>query len=230
MPKGDNVGSRVDHVSISVPDLGGGVQAYTALGFELQTSGHAAVAYTATAALEIVAAGEPYGLTSIALAGDDLQTRQADPALPFRFIQRERRSEPPGRHPNGVLHLERTYIVVPDLQASVEAYARWLDLPVPPVQRGNVIRADMCIFDVGPVGIGVAQPNGPGPAAEALERRGPGVFQVLYRTRSLAGAAEWMEAHGLPRPAVGTRNTGERAMLVGPEHTFGVYVAFVGGA
>jgi catechol 2,3-dioxygenase-like lactoylglutathione lyase family enzyme len=230
MPKGEKVGSRVDHVSISVPDLGRGVEAYTALGFELQTSGHAALAYTATAALEIVAAGEPYGLRYIALAGDDLQAREINPALPVRFVERERRGESAGRHPNGVLHLERTYIVVPDLQASVDAYARCLDLPVPPVQRGNVIKADMCIFDVGPVGIGVAQPNGPGPAAEALERRGPGVFQVLYRTRSMAAAAEWIEAHGLPRPVVGTRNTGERAMLVGPEHTVGVFVAFVGAA
>jgi Glyoxalase/Bleomycin resistance protein/Dioxygenase superfamily len=228
MAKGEKVGSRVDHVSISVPDLRGGVEAYTALGFELQTSDHAAVAYTATAALQIVAVGEPYGLRYIALAGDDLQTRHADAALPLRFVQREPRSEPPGRHPNGVLHLERTYIVVPDLRASVDAYARCLDLQVPPVQRGNVIKADMCIFDVGPVGIGVVEPNGPGPAADALERRGPGPFQVLHRTQSMAAASEWIEAHGLPRPAVGTRNTGERAMLVGPEHTFGVFVAFVG--
>ena len=220
--------SRVDHVSISVPDLRGGSDAYTAIGFDLHTSEAAAVAYTATAALEIVAAGEPYGLRYIAVAGD--QSGAMDPGLPLRFISRAPRRQPPGQHPNGVLHLERTYIVVPDLQVSVDAYARCLDLPVPPVQRGNVIKADMCIFDVGPVGIGVVQPNGPGPAADALERRGPGPFQVLYRTRSMAVAAEWIEAHGLPRPAVGTRNTGERAMLVGPEHTFGVFVAFVGAA
>jgi hypothetical protein len=222
------VANHVDHVSISVPDLRGGIEAYTALGFQLETTAAAAIAYTATAALEIVAAGEPYGLRSIAVAGD--QTREADPGLPLRFVQPARSDAAAGQHPNGVLHLERTYIVVRDLQASAEAYARCLDLPVPPVQRGNVIKADMCIFDVGPVGIGVAQPSGPGPAADALERRGPGPFQVLYRTRSLEAAVEWIEAHGLPRPAVGTRNTGERAMLVGPEHTFGVFVAFVGAA
>jgi catechol 2,3-dioxygenase-like lactoylglutathione lyase family enzyme len=216
----------VDRVSISVPDLRGGVEAYSALGFELETRGEAAVALTATAALELVAAGEPYGLRCIVVESDE--PREADPALALRFVQAERRDEPPGRHPNGVLHLERTYIVVPDLQASVEAYARSLGLPVPPVQQGNVIKADMCIFDVGPVGIGVAQPNGPGPAAEALERRGPGAFQVLYRIQSMAAAARWIEAHGLPEPVVGTRNTGERAMLVGPEHTLGVFVAFVG--
>jgi Glyoxalase/Bleomycin resistance protein/Dioxygenase superfamily len=218
--------SHVDHVSISVPDLRGGVEAYTALGFQLDTTGAAAIAYTATAALELVAAGEPSGLRYIAVVGEP--SREADPGVPLRFVSRALRTEPAGHHPNGVLHLERTYIVVPDLQATVDAYARCLDLPVPPVQRGNVIKADMCIFDVGPVGIGVAQPSGPGPAAEALERRGPGPFQVLYRTQSMQAAAQWIEAHGLPKPAVGTRNTGERAMLVGPEHTFGVFVAFVG--
>jgi hypothetical protein len=220
------VACRVDHVSISVPDLLGGIDAYTALGFHLYTTETAAVAYTATAALELVGAGEPYGIRYIGLTGE--QARDMDSGLPLRFVNRQSRAEPAGRHPNGVLHLERTYIVVPDLQTSAAAYARWLDLPVPPVQQGNVIKADMCIFDVGPVGIGVAQPIGPGPAADALERRGPGPFQVLYRTQSLDAATRWLEAHGLPRPAVGTRNTGERAMLVGPEHTFGVFVAFVG--
>ena len=219
--------NRVDHVSISVPDLGTGVEAYTALGFALQTTDVAAVAYTATAALELVAAGEPYGLRYIGLIGE--APEDVDRALPVRFVKRPPRGDPPGRHPNEVLHLERTYIVVPDLQASLDAYAHVLGLPVPPVQQGNVIKADMCIFDVGPVGIGVAQPNGPGPAAQALERRGPGPFQVLYRTRSMNAAAECIESHGLPRPVLGTRNTGEQAMLVGPEHTFGVFVAFVGG-
>ena len=208
-----------------MPGIGAGLEAYAALGFDLNTTGAAAVAYTATAALELVAAGEPYGLRSITLTGHPVG--ETDPGLPLRFVERAPRGEAPGQHPNGVLHLERTYIVVPDLQAVVDAYARCLDLPVPPVQRGNVIKADMCIFDVGPVGIGVAQPNGPGPAAEALERRGAGPFQVLFRMHGLEAAVEWITAHGLPRPMVGTRNTGERAMLVGPEHTFGVYVAFV---
>jgi hypothetical protein len=222
------VASRVDHVSISVPDLGAGIEAYSALGFTLETSGAAAVASTATAALELVAAGEPYGLRSIVVTGEAAPEAQA--GLPLRFVERPPRKDAPGTHPNGVLHLERTYVVVADLQASVDAYARFLDLPVPPVQQGNVIKADMSIFDVGPVGIGVVQPNGPGPAAQALEQRGPGPFQVLYRTRSMEAAARWIEGHGLPPPAVGTRNTGERAMLVGPEHTFGVFVAFVGPA
>jgi hypothetical protein len=64
----------------------------------------------------------------------------------------------------------------------------------------------------------------------ALERRGPGPFQILYRTRSMDAAAKWMADHGLPPPARGIRNTGEEAMLVIPEHACGVYIGFVGPA
>jgi hypothetical protein len=88
----------------------------------------------------------------------------------------------------------------------------------------------MAVFDLGPTGLTVAQPAEPGPAAEALARRGPGPFQVLYRTSSMDAAARWMTSHGLPEPARGVRNTGEQAILVGPEHTGGAYIGFVGPA
>ena len=91
-----------------------------------------------------------------------------------------------------------------------------------------VIKADMAVFDVGPTGLTVAQPAEDGPAAEALARAGPGPFQVLYRTRSMEAAARVLASHGVPPPARGVRNTGEQAMLVGPEHAGGAYIAFVG--
>src|SRR2546429_454954 len=61
-------------------------------------------------------------------------------------------------------------------------------------------------------------------------QRGPGPFQVLYRTGSMDAAATWMADHGVPPPARGIRNTGEQAMLVGPEHACGAYIGFVGPA
>jgi len=208
--------------------------------------------------LVALAEGQIQGLRSIAIESDDLagditaMRRRgidiADPVpapedatwallgpsnpLPLWFIQyavpAERRRPHVCAHPNQVDHLERTYIVVPEVSAVAELYARVLGLPVPPVQRGNVIKAVMCIFDVGPVGIGVAQPVEPGPAAAALERRGPGPFQMLYRTRGMRAGAEWMASHGLPPPARGIRNTGEQAMLVQPDQACGAYLAFVG--
>lgn len=101
-------------------------------------------------------------------------------------------------------------------------------MSVPKVQRGTVIKADMAVFDLGPTGLAVAQPAEPGPAAEALARRGPGPFQVLYRTSSMDAASRWMADNGVPPPARGIRNTGEQAMLVTPDNACGAYIGLVG--
>jgi catechol 2,3-dioxygenase-like lactoylglutathione lyase family enzyme len=157
--------------------------------------------------------------------------------LPLAFVhhltpldERRRQVARAGDHPNGVLGVERAYIAVPDVAAAAQTYSRVLGMPVPRIERGNVIKADMAVFDLGPTGLGVAQPAEPGPAAEALGRQGPGPFQVLHRTSGMDGAARWMADHGLPPPARGIRNTGEQAMLVGPEQAGGVYIGFVGPA
>jgi catechol 2,3-dioxygenase-like lactoylglutathione lyase family enzyme len=174
-------------------------------------------------------------------AGQELRWRAAalgpGNPLPIFFIQHltpldERRGQVPraGEHPNGVLRLDRVYVAVPDLTPAVESYGRVLGMPVPKIQRGAVIKADMAVFDLGPTGLTVAQPAEPGPAAEALSRRGPGPFQVLYRTRSMDAAASWMASHGVPPPARGVRNTGEQAMLVRPDDACGAYIGLVGPA
>jgi hypothetical protein len=174
-------------------------------------------------------------------AGQELRWRAASLGagnpLPIFFIQHltplaERRRQAPdgGVHANGVLRVERAYVVVTDVARESASYARVLGMPVPAVVRGNVIRADMAVFEIGPTGLGVAQPAEPGPAADALARRGPGPFQVLFRTRGMDAAARHMADHGLPPPARGVRNTGEQAMLVGPSDACGVYIGFVGPA
>jgi catechol 2,3-dioxygenase-like lactoylglutathione lyase family enzyme len=157
--------------------------------------------------------------------------------LPIFFIQhltplaeRTRQVPKAGEHPSGVLRVERAYVAVRDVASEAVTYGRVLGMPVPKIVRGNVIKADMAVFEIGPTGLGVAQPAEPGPAAEALARRGPGPFQVLYRTRSMDAAARHMAGHGLPPPARGVRNTGEQAMLVGPPDACGVYIGFVGPA
>jgi catechol 2,3-dioxygenase-like lactoylglutathione lyase family enzyme len=185
--------------------------------------------------------GEPSEGSRRTPAGQTLRWTLAYPGagnpLPLFFVQHltpldERRRQVPraGEHPNGALGVDRVYVAVPDVAAAVATYARVLGLPVPRIQRGTVIKADMAVFDLGPTGLAVAQPAEPGPAAEALARRGPGPFQALYRTRSLDAAARWMAEHGVPPPARGVRNTGEQAMLVGPAHACGAWVGFVGPA
>ena len=154
--------------------------------------------------------------------------------LPIFFIEHltplaERRRGHTGEHPNGALRTERVYIAVPDVAKAAELYSRVLGVAMPRVQRGNVIKADMAVFDLGPTGLTVAQPAEPGPTAEALARR-RGPFQALYPTRSMDAAAKWMADHGMPPPARGIRNTGEQAMLVEPASACGVYIGLFGPA
>jgi catechol 2,3-dioxygenase-like lactoylglutathione lyase family enzyme len=155
--------------------------------------------------------------------------------LPLFFIQHltpieTRRAQIPGgsSHPNGVQRLERAYIVTPDAKRTAAEYAKVLGMPEPKLQQGTVIMSDMAVFQVGATGLGIAQPYADGPAATALGGRGPGPFQVLYRTSSMGAAARWMAAQGLPPLPRGVRNTGEQAMLAPPELAGGAYVGFVG--
>ena len=172
-------------------------------------------------------------------AGQELRWKSAVPGaknpLPVFFIQHvtplaERRRQVPvaGNHPNGVYKLERAYIVTRDAEAAAAIYANVLGVPKPTLHKGTVVMSDMAIFEIGPTGLGVVQPYAPGPAADALARRGPGPFQALYRTTSMGAAARWMESHGLPPPARGVRSNGEQAMLMTPPDTFGAYIGFVG--
>jgi len=152
--------------------------------------------------------------------------------LPVFFIQHltplaERRPAGAG-HPNGVYRTERAYIAVSDLAAAVDTYSHILGMAKPPTERGTVIMAEMGVFRLGSSGLALAHPCAPGVCADALSRRGPGPFQLLYRTKSMDAAARWLSEHGVPPPARGTRNTGEQAMLVPPEHACGVYIGFVG--
>src|SRR5439155_20149114 len=66
--------------------------------------------------------------------------------LPLFFIQHltpmaERRKHTPGAgpHPNGVRFLERVYIVVEDLEASVALYSKVLGVSQPRMYKGMVI-------------------------------------------------------------------------------------------
>ena len=174
------------------------------------------------------------GLQSIALASDDLAADsaavRARGSVDWVRLVGTSKAAATSWHPNGVQRIERVYIAVRDVAAAAKEYSRVLGVPAPKMERGTVINADMAIFQFGPTALGIVQPAGPGVAAHALLSRGPGPFQILYRTSSMNAAAKWMAEHGVPPPARGTRNTGEQAMLVMPEHACGVYIGFVGPA
>jgi catechol 2,3-dioxygenase-like lactoylglutathione lyase family enzyme len=228
-PEGATILTRIDHVTIGAVNLRAGIAAYRRIGFELDERG---VARNDGDHLELATPGD--GLQTIAIASDDLaadsKAVQARGNVDHIELVGKSNARPPGRHPNGVLRIERVYIAVKDVAWSAALYARLLGVPAPKLERGTVIHADMAIFQFGPTALGLAQPAGPGGAADALARRGPGPFQILYRTSGMDAAAKWMADHGVPPPARGIRNTGEQAMLVAPEHACGVYIGFVGPA
>ena len=172
-------------------------------------------------------------------AGRELRWRAArltgavDP-LPIFFLEHltplEERRPPEARagHPNGVLGTDRVYIAVPDVAAAAQTYGRVLGLPVPPIQRGNVIKADMAVFNLGPTGLVVAQPAEPG----RPRRRWPA--PVPGRSRFSIARAAWKRRRagwwitGCRRPRAASAIRARRRMLVGPEHACGAYIGLVG--
>ncbi|HZE10386.1 MAG TPA: VOC family protein [Burkholderiales bacterium] len=221
--------TRIDHVAIGVADLKAGIAAYRRIGFEVDDLG---VGRNDGDRLRLVTPGD--GLKSIALASNNLAADsaavRARGTAQYLTLVAPKNGQAASPHPNGVQRIERVYIAVRDIAAAAAMYSLVLGVPKPKMERGTVINADMAIFQFGPTALGLAQPCAPGVCADALARRGPGPFQILYRTSSMDAAAKWMSDHGVPPPARGIRNTGEQAMLVAPEHACGVYIGFVGPA
>ena len=143
----------------------------------------------------------------------------------------ERRQHTPGAgpHPNGVRFLERVYIVVEDLEASVALYAKVLGAAPPRMYKGTVIMSHMAVFQYGSCRPHHRAPVRGRPRVRlARSAAAPVPFQALFRTTSMGAAARWIVEHGLPPPAIGTRDTGEKAMLVSPADACGAYIGFVG--
>lgn len=131
-------------------------------------------------------------------------------------------------HPNTATILERVYLAVESIDQELEKFEHVLGLPAPQPEMGTVIISSMSVFDVGGVGIAVAEPRGPGPTARALAANGPGLFQVLFRARHLDEAAASMVENLLPPPMWGTRLSGESALLVDAANACDLYVALAG--
>jgi catechol 2,3-dioxygenase-like lactoylglutathione lyase family enzyme len=215
---------RIDRIRVPVATLVAAAQSYRALGFHLIGDEQSLVASTPTGGLELASGGtRPEIVISAPSPAPEVAAQ-----LPLVVEVTSPPVSGEVAHPNTVLKLERVYVVTTDIERAVRLYSTALGLAVPPVQRGTVIRADMAVFDVGPVGIGVAEPFEDGPAAQALQRQGPGVFQALFRVSSMARAASVITGNGLPAPARGIRNNGEQALLVGPDLAWGLFVALVG--
>src|SRR5712691_10928735 len=132
--------TRIDHVAIGAADLRAGIAAYTRIGFDIDERG---VARNDGDHLELVHPGD--GLQSIALASDNLAADsaavRARASADYIKLVGKSSTQPAGRHPNGVLRIERVYIAVRDVAAAAEKYSRVLGVPAPKMERGTVIHA-----------------------------------------------------------------------------------------
>jgi catechol 2,3-dioxygenase-like lactoylglutathione lyase family enzyme len=168
--------------------------------------------------------------------GNSLSRRVAsvDAFIPMRLVERDGADELHAllgghrAHPNTATVLERAYVAVESIDRELGAFERALGMPAPKPEMGTVIMSLMSVFYVGTTGIAVAEPRGVGPTADALTARGSGLFQILFRVDHLDEAERFMVEHGMPTPTRGTRLSGESALMVGPEHACGVYVAMAG--
>ncbi len=163
------------------------------------------------------------------------RTASVDAPIPLGLVQHQHDPSEriaflggPVDHPNTATVLERIYVVVESIRGELRRFEHLLGVPAPEPEMGTVIMSLMSVFYIGEIGIAVAEPRGPGPTAEALRSRGPGMFQVLFRAGHLDQAAGLMVDNGVPSPTRGTRLSGENALLVKPENACNVYVAFAG--
>jgi len=204
--------TRIDHVMICVADLDRGIEMYRRLGFDVQPGGvhpgrgtHNAIAFHREDYLEVLSVRDADEYRR-AGGGGLLDFIAAGGGLRYIALQSD------------------------DLAADVAAIrSRGVDVSGPTdggrrTPAGQTLRwRSASLPPDTPLPIFFIQHLTP-----LGERRGPGPFQALHRTTSMEAAATWMADHGVPPPARGIRNTGEEAMLVGPEHTGGLYVGFVG--
>lgn len=155
--------------------------------------------------------------------------------FPFFLIQHmtpdaQRQSQVPkaAPHPNGALGIDRVAVAVADLEAAKGDYEQALGVAASPVRTEPLLNATVVSFPVGDMAIVLATPRaGPGPAQEALERRGPGPFLLALKSGSLADTERWLLSHHVNLAVLGSRADGARALVTRPEPANGVWMGWV---
>jgi hypothetical protein len=125
--------------------------------------------------------------------------------------EQERRSD--------VVRLFREAVLVtPDLDRMVGRYQRFFGFPAPSfsMDPGGDMRARI---EVGPTVLEILQPGSHGPAAEFLETRGAGLFEVRVEVSNLSDAIERATRAGVPGEVIDSP-IGPAALLQ-PDAMFG---------
>ncbi|HEV2875504.1 MAG TPA: methylmalonyl-CoA epimerase [Thermoleophilaceae bacterium] len=124
-------------------------------------------------------------------------------------------------------------VAVTDLDEAVALYSERFGMPVQHRETVEQQGVEVVLLGVGESHVELLRPLGPDTAVgRFLERSGPGVHHVAYRTDDIDAALEAARAAGLrlidERPRTGIRNS--RVAFVHPKSTGGVLTELVEAA
>ncbi|MBI2887150.1 MAG: VOC family protein [Chloroflexi bacterium] len=155
--------------------------------------------------------------------------------LPLYFIQHrtppeERRRQAPSAapHPNGALGIRGVAIVVEHLAEATARYHQVLGISPGPPHAALALGGVATVFNYATTQVILVEPSErPGPAREALARRGPGPFLALLRSQSAAATTRWLVEHDLPVYSQGRLPAGPRYVTCRPEAAHGAWLQWV---
>lgn len=93
--------------------------------------------------------------------------------------------------------LDGVVLAVRDAEAAAGTYEKLFGAAVLGSERSDVLGAEVTRLHAGTSVIRLAAPTGPGPAADALERWGEGLFGVVFRAPKLDELVEHIRGEGL---------------------------------
>lgn len=110
--------------------------------------------------------------------------------------------EPPPQHPNGATGIAGVAIAVDDYEGAIDLYARQIGLTQRPGTSLASNGSRTAGFGLDGVHIDLIYPTSDGPVHEAVARDGPGLFEIVLRTRSLDVTLGALEGVGVQWEAV----------------------------
>ncbi len=133
-----------------------------------------------------------------------------------------------------ILHLDHVAIAVPDLDRAIRRFAEDLGLPLSGTEEVVEAQTATAFFPVSvperPTRIELVSPlRGQGPLVRSLERRGPGLHHIAFRTDDIEGDVARLRARGyrFTSDHIGTGAHGTRVAFVHPKDAEGVLIELV---
>jgi methylmalonyl-CoA/ethylmalonyl-CoA epimerase len=126
--------------------------------------------------------------------------------------------------------IDHVGVAVEDMDEAISLYRDRLGMPLLHRERVEQFGVDAALLGIGDAHVELLEPAvSDSPVGEFLERRGPGMHHLAYRTDDIDSALESVRASGLElideRPRTGIRGT--RVAFVHPKSAGGVLMELV---